>query len=102
MDEKILDADAIMDTLMSLKYETGCTCYAIAKSCFDESFFRLSSGVAGEVIQKFVNYGIRVSVFGDFSKYTSKPLRDFIYESNKGRHFGFLASEQEAVSWLCR
>ena len=32
----------------------------------------------------------------------SKPLRDFIYESNKGHHFGFLPTEAEAVEWLKR
>ncbi|MBQ9463535.1 MAG: DUF4180 domain-containing protein, partial [Bacteroidales bacterium] len=42
------------------------------------------------------------AVFGDFSQYTSKPLRDFIYESNKGCHFGFLDSENDAVEWLNR
>ena len=100
--EPIRDAESIMDTILSLKYETGASAFAFSKACFDESFFRLSSGLAGEVIQKFVNYGIRAAVFGDFSGYTSKPLRDFIYESNKGRHFGFLPAEEDAVEWLKR
>lgn len=98
----ICDADTIMDTILSLKYETSLEKFAFAKACFEEDFFRLSSGMAGEVIQKFVNYGIRAAVFGDFSHYTSKPLRDFIFESNKGRHFGFLPTLDEAVAWLER
>lgn len=98
--ELILDAESAMDTVLSLKYATGASSFALSKDCFDESFFRLSSGLAGEVIQKFVNYGIRAAVFGDFSLYTSKPLRDFIYESNKGHHFGFLPTEDQAVEWL--
>lgn len=100
--EPICDAESIMDTILSLKYETGASAFAFDKACFNEAFFRLSSGIAGEVIQKFVNYGVRAAVFGDFSRYTSKPLRDFIYESNKGHHFGFLSSEAEAVEWLNR
>ena len=92
--ERIADAES--------KYESGVTAMAFSKDCFIEDFFRLSSGIAGEVIQKFVNYGIRAAVFGDFSQYTSKPLRDFIYESNKGCHFGFLDSENDAVEWLNR
>lgn len=102
LSEPIRDAESTMDTVLSLKYENGVSVFAFDKACFDESFFRLSSGIAGEVIQKFVNYGVRVAVFGDFSKYTSKPLRDFIYESNKGHHFGFLSTEAEAVEWLKR
>ncbi len=31
-----------------------------------------------------INYGGRIGVYGDYSHYTSKPLHDFIYESNKG------------------
>ena len=100
--EPICDAETILDTILSLKYETGASAFAFDKACFDEAFFRLSSGIAGEVIQKFVNYSIRAAVFGDFSKYTSKPLRDFIYESNREYHFGFLPTEAEAVEWLKR
>ena len=98
--EKITDGASAMDAALAVKYETGTERIAFAKDCFEEDFFRLSTGAAGEVIQKFVNYGIRAAVFGDFSHYTSKPLRDFIYESNKGRHFGFLDSENAAVVWL--
>ena len=31
-----------------------------------------------------INYGGRIGAYGDYSHYTSKPLHDFIYESNKG------------------
>lgn len=30
-------------------------------------FFRLSTGLAGEILQKYVNYAGRVAFFGDFS-----------------------------------
>ena len=39
--------------------------------------------IAGDILQKFVNYGIKFAIFGDFTGYTSKPLKDFIYESLK-------------------
>lgn len=52
--------------------------------CVAEEFFILSSGLAGEVLQKLINYGGRIALYGDFSHYTSKPLLDFMYESNKG------------------
>jgi hypothetical protein len=63
-------------------------------------FFVLSSGIAGEVVQKFVNYGIRLAIVGDFSGCTSKPLRDFMYESNKGKHLYFVATVDEALERL--
>ena len=55
-------------------------------------FLRLSTGLAGEVLQKFVNYGLRAVVLGDVSAAAaaSGPLRDFIGESNRGRQVWFL------------
>jgi len=76
------------------------TAMVLRKEQIDEPFFRLSTGLAGEVLQKFVNYQMRLATVGDFSGYTSKPLRDFIHESNKGRHFFFAATREEALERL--
>ena len=65
-----------------------------------EDFFVLSSGLAGEVLQKYINYGGKIAIYGDFSRYTSKPLKDFIYESNKGKDVFFVATKEEAVQKL--
>jgi spore coat polysaccharide biosynthesis predicted glycosyltransferase SpsG len=54
------------------------------KETLGEDFFKLRTGVAGELLQKCSNFRIRLAIVGDFSEYTSKSLRDFIYESNKG------------------
>ena len=43
---------------------------------------------------------MKAAMFGDYSRYTSKPLRDFIYESNNGKDFFFTASKEEAVERL--
>ena len=61
------------------------------------TFFILSTGLAGEILQKFVNCHIKLAIVGDYSKYTSKPPRDFIYESNKGNSIYFASSIEEAV-----
>ncbi len=58
------------------------------------------SGIAGEILQKFINYHAKLAIIGDFSGYTSKPLKDFIYESNNGKDVFFVGSEQEAVERL--
>ena len=56
--------------------------------------------MAGEILQKFINYRVKAAIYGDYSRYTSKPLRDFIYESNNGRDFFFVAAREEAVEKL--
>ena len=98
----ISDAQSALDLIMSVSYETGCRRMAVFKEALAEDFFDLSTGLAGEVLQKCVNYRIKFAIIGDFSKYTSKPLKDFIYESNKGREIFFVSTEQQAIERLTK
>ena len=63
-------------------------------------FFDLKTGVAGEILQKFSNYNVFLAIIGDFSKYTSKSLRDFMYESNKTGRINFVSTPEEAKEKL--
>ena len=96
----ITDVPSALDFVMTVKYETGCTNIAINKEAVVNDFFILSSGLAGEILQKFINYGVRFAVYGDFSKYTSKPLNDFMYESNQGKDIYFQPTVSLAVDKL--
>jgi hypothetical protein len=96
----IVDGQSAIDLIVPVFYEHDITKIAINKEAVSEDFFRLSTGVAGEVMQKFVNYQCHLVVFGDFSGYTSNPLRDYIYECNNGRQLNFAADEDEAIRRL--
>ncbi|QNK61042.1 DUF4180 domain-containing protein [Pedobacter sp. PAMC26386] len=63
-------------------------------------FFDLKTGIAGEVLQKFANYRVRLVIVGEFIKYPGHSIKDFIYESNKGRQVNFLGSRELAVEKL--
>ena len=95
-------AQSALDVPMSANYEAGTKNIVLDKRQICEDFFILSTGVAGEILQKYVNYGGRIAVYGDFSRYTSKPLKDFIRESNRGRDVFFAATKDEAVDLLTR
>lgn len=96
----ITDVQSALDVMMAAKYECGTGRIAIQRSALSEAFFVLSSGLAGEILQKFTNYGVKCAIFGDFSHYTSKPLQDFIRESNRGRTVFFTDSRESAVARL--
>lgn len=96
----ITDTQSALDLMMTVKYETGCSNIAINKAAITEDFFILSTCLAGEILQKFINYGVRLAIYGDFSGYTSKPLKDFMYESNKGRDIYFQPDVSLAVGKL--
>ena len=102
-DEKVItDAQSALDVLMSAKYDVGTKTIVIDKKLIAEDFFILSSGLAGDILQKYINYGGRIAIYGDYSHYTSKPLKDFIYESNKGKDVFFVSTIEEAVDMLTR
>ena len=96
----IKDVQTAIDFIMTVRYETNCNKIALNKEAVVEDFFILSKGLAGEILQKFVNYQTKFCIYGDYSNYTSKPLKDFIYESNHGKDVFFVETEDEAIQML--
>ncbi|GAA0384978.1 DUF4180 domain-containing protein [Paenibacillus motobuensis] len=96
----IYDTQSALDLIATISYQTGADRFILSKSAIDEKFFDLKTGLAGEVLQKFINYQAKVAVVGDFTIYPSKSLKDFIYESNHGKNTFFLPDEQQAVDRL--
>ncbi|MCJ7932220.1 MAG: DUF4180 domain-containing protein [Chryseobacterium sp.] len=60
-------------------------------------FFDLKTKIAGEILQKFSNYRIGLAIVGDFSKYKSKSMKDFIFESNTTKHINFVEMLEAAL-----
>lgn len=97
-DEQVIyDEQSALDLLMNAKYNAGTKNIIIEKKLIIEDFFVLSTGLAGAILQKYINYGGKIAIYGDFTKYTSKPLKDFIYESNKGKDVFFVSTKEEAL-----
>lgn len=99
-DKIITDTGSALSLAMDLQYQHNCNRIAIDKSLICEDFFILSTGLAGEILQKLTNYHIKMAIYGDYSRYTSKPLKDFIYESNKGNQFFFVETKELALEKL--
>lgn len=93
----IQDVQSALDFMATVDYETGCSRIVISKSAVCEDFFNLRTKIAGDILQKFINYQKKIAIVGDFSVYTSKSLRDFIYECNKGKDIFFLPDIQTAL-----
>lgn len=98
--ERIGSAQDMLDQMASAHYLNGSDAMVVYKESLGEGFFDLKTGFAGEVLQKFSNYRIRLAIVGDFGVYKSKALRDFIYECNKGNLVFFKHSLEEALSAL--
>ncbi len=98
----ITNVQSALDLMATVNYEAGCNRIIINKTAVAEEFFKLSTCLAGEILQKFANYHVKLAIVGDYSGYTSKPLKDFIYESNNGKDFYFVSTVDEALEKLSR
>lgn len=96
----IHDVQSALDLMATVRYETGSDRIVIDKSLVSEEFFDLKTRLAGEILQKYTNYRMKIAIVGDFSQYASRSLRDFIYESNNGKDVFFLPTEVAAVAKL--
>ncbi|MDJ1476109.1 DUF4180 domain-containing protein [Bacillus sp. LS15-K4] len=96
----ISDVQTALDLVATVQYEVDAKHIIIDKSLLSESFFDLKTRLAGDILQKFINYKVKIAIIGDFSMYTSKSLKDFIYESNKGQDIFYLATERQAIEKL--
>ncbi|MDE6357192.1 MAG: DUF4180 domain-containing protein, partial [Eubacteriales bacterium] len=72
----------------------------LSKNLIIEDFFDLKTGLAGEILQKFITYKFKIAIYGDFSQYTSKALKDFIKECNKGNDIFFLDTLDNSINAL--
>jgi hypothetical protein len=103
--EVISDRMLIKETQDALDLMANCTYQGARKIMIRTlhlapEFFDLKTGMAGEILQKFSNYNVELAIVGDFSKYTSKSLQDFILESNRMGRIHFVSTREEAKNRL--
>lgn len=92
-DGPTLDGERAATDIIGDSYMSQPSVVAIPVERLAPDFLTLSNRIAGNVIQKFVNYGVAVAFVGDISAAVaaSNALRDYVRESNRGRHVWFVA-----------
>lgn len=80
--------------------ESGAGEILIEADALPPSFFDLSSGAAGEIVQGSANYRIRTAaVIPELTRY-SDAFQAFAKEANRGHTFRFFESGAAAEKWL--
>lgn len=92
----ICGPDDILDILSEAGYN-NCGKLIIHERNLHPDFFDLKTRIAGEILQKFSNYRMSLTIIGDFKKFKSKSLEDFIRESNKRGVISFVDSFKKAM-----
>lgn len=100
-DKKLIinEPEDILD-LFAMIGQDHCDNLVIHDTAISKDFFNLRTGFAGEMLQKFSNYRVKLAITGDFSKYLGKSLIDFIRECNRGNLIYFVSSVEDAVARL--
>jgi hypothetical protein len=83
--------------LIGKAFENRAQWIVIPVECLEDEFFELKTRIAGELIQKFVQYRRRLAIIGDISRHLaeSSALRAFVNEANRGKEVWFVASVAE-------
>lgn len=65
-----------------------------------DDFFKLRTGLAGKVLQKFINYRIRAAVVLTNEQKITGKFKEVIAETSKGNDFRVFDRAEEAEKWL--
>lgn len=97
----IANLNDALDLMADVRYN-DCDKMLLRKEQITEDFFELKTRLAGDILQKYTNYEMRIAIVGEFSGYNSKSLNDFIYECNQGSRVFFKSTDEEALDALHR
>ena len=88
----LLRTAADANDFVSAAWSLEANVLAIPTKRLGPDFLELSTGVAGEVFQKFVNYRLKCAIIGDITEILDRSgaLRDFVRETNKGNSIWFV------------
>jgi hypothetical protein len=96
---------SVTDTnrLMEACFSAGTRFLLLYAENLTPSFFDLSSGDAGDILQKLRNYGIRLAVVRDPARVrASSRFGEMAAEEDRGPHFRLFESREAARAWLNR
>ena len=86
--------------LIPVCWELGTNRIMLDSEAISEEFFRLRTGFAGEVLQKYINYGMIVAVLLSERQKIQGKFEDLMLEMNRGKVFRIFTEEESAVTWL--
>lgn len=105
---ELISADTPLSTendaldIIALCWEHETNYVLIHKDVLSESFFDLKTKTAGNIIQKFVNYGIKAAAIIPQETIQNERFKEMALEINKGNHFRMYDSKEEAENWLLK
>ena len=100
--DMLLTAPEDANDLLGNAYYQGFDGIIISADKISPRFFDLKTRLAGEILQKFSSFQMRLAIVGDFSVFPSESLKSFIYESNRGNLIHFSPTTADALAWFIK
>ncbi|WP_053228126.1 DUF4180 domain-containing protein [Spirochaeta cellobiosiphila] len=85
---------------LDIMANAGSSNLLIHRNQLAKEFYDLNSGMAGELLQKVSNYGVRLGIIGDHTDFDAGSMHDFIYESNRNGQIVFASQPEEAMNLM--
>jgi len=92
------EQDAI--DLIAACWENDTSLVMLHSEVLAEDFFKLKTGLAGQVLQKFMNYHIKVAVIITDEQKIKGKFKELLAESNKRNDFRVFSNIEEAENWI--
>lgn len=97
----ILSVQQALEILVYAMHVHRCSAMVIFSESLPGDFFNLRTCFAGEMLQKFSTYGMRLAIVGSFDGYDSDALQAFIRECNRARLVFWKTNLEDALEVLC-
>ncbi|MCX8130580.1 MAG: DUF4180 domain-containing protein [Clostridia bacterium] len=86
--------------IISLCGENDTDLLLLHGNALSEDFFKLKTGTAGKIVQKFINYRVKTAVILSEQPDSKGKFREMVSELNRSNHFRFFESKETAEVWL--
>ncbi len=86
--------------LVAACIENGTSQLMLHAGCLSEDFYRLRTGLAGAVLQKFTDYHIKVAAVIPLELASHGHFGEMVSEANRGHSFHVFQTRDAAEHWL--
>lgn len=103
---ELINADSPLGTendaleLVAICGENETNLLLIHHRALSEDFFRLKTGAAGRILQKFINYHLKTAFVVPDEISQKGKFKELAAEASAGSSFRIFASREEAANWL--
>lgn len=98
--ERLLASAGEASRLIEACFGAGARAALLYAANLPPAFFDVSTGQAGEILQKLRTYGIRLAVVAQPGIPLSSRFGEMVADERRGAHFGMFETRQAAVEWL--